>query len=113
MMTTQPPRDAINQDFAAIRALSSITSQQADIIARAVQASGQAWGIQAFDDYDGYLSILIEPIISNGEQKIFFISGTSQHLDLFEGYGDDMMAMTIFNDIKELSARLLDLIGQQ
>ena len=69
MTFTQLPRDAINQDLATIRALSSITSQQADTIAQAVQASGRAWDVQTIDDYDGYLSILIEPSVSDRNRK--------------------------------------------
>src|ERR1700710_2595035 len=40
MTASQPPRDAAPPHLATIRALSSITPQQADIIAKAVQASG-------------------------------------------------------------------------
>ena len=113
MTFTQLPRDAINQDSATIRALSSITSQQADTIAQAVQASGRARDVQTIDDYDGYLSILIAPSVSDDEQKTFFISGAAQHLELSEVDGDNMMFVAIFNDVEELTARLLDLIGQQ
>ncbi len=113
MITTQPFPGALNQVSAVIRALSSITSQQVDTIAQAIQASGRAWGMQTIDDYDGYLSILIEPSVRDDEQKTLFISGTAQHLDLFEGYGDDMRSVATFNDVEELSARLLDPIGQQ
>ena len=113
MFVTQPSQDTISQDLAIIRALSSITSQQADTIVQAVQASGRAWNVQTSDDYDGYLSILIEPSVSDSKQKFFFISGAASHLELFEAYDDDMMSLAKFNDVEELSARLLDLISQQ
>ena len=113
MTTSQPPRGAANQHLAPIRALGSITSQQADIIVQAVQASGLPWTVQTVDDYDGYLSILVEPIVHGDSQKSFFIAGTTQKLELFEAYEDDMMSVASFSDVEAISARLLDLIGQQ
>ncbi len=112
MTTSQPPR-AANPHVATIRALSSITHQQADIIAKAVQASGLAWETQTTDDYDGYLSILVEPLAQSDKQKFFFISGTTQHLELFEACDDDMTSVASFSDVEAVSARLLDLIAQQ
>lgn len=114
MMTkSQPPRDAANQDTATIRALSSITAQQADIIAQDVQASGLAWTVQTTDDYDGYLSILIAPGVDDGQEKSFFISGTAQRLELFEAYQDNMVSLANFSDAEAVSARLMDLIAPQ
>ncbi len=112
MTTSQPPRDASSQASVTIRALSSITSEQADTIVRAVQASGSAWTVQTTDDYDGYLSILVEPIVQHDEQKSFFISGTAQHLELFEACDDDMTSVASFSDVEAVSARLLDLIAR-
>ena len=112
MTASQPPRDAANPHLATIRALSSITPQQADIIARAVQASGLAWKTQTTDDYDGYLSILVEPLTPNDKQSFFFISGTTQHLELFEACDDDMTSVASFSDVEAVSARLLDLIAR-
>src|ERR1700712_1528552 len=98
MTSTQLSRDAINQNLATIRALSSITSQQTDTIVQAVQASGRAGDVQTIDDYDGYLSILIESSVSDDEQKTFFVSGAAQHLELSEVDGDNMKFVAIFND---------------
>jgi hypothetical protein len=111
MTASQPPRGA-NQHLASIRALGSITSQQADIIMQAVQTSGLAWTVQTTDDYDGYLSILVEPIVHGDSQKSFFIAGTTQKLELFEAYDDDMTLVASFSDVEAISARLLDLIAQ-
>lgn len=113
MTTVQPSRDIAHHDSIIIRALSSITVQQAEMIARAVQAEGRAWGVQASDDYDGYLSIIVEPVVHSDKQKAFFVAGTAQHFELFETYEDNMMSVATFNDVEELSARLLDLIDQQ
>ncbi len=112
MITTQPPRNTANQDSVIIRALSSITPQQAETIAQAVRASGRAWDVQTVDDYDGYLSILIEPSVSTDKQRSFFISGTTQHLELSEAHDDNLVAIANFSDVKVISARLLDLIAQ-
>ena len=113
MTASQPPRNADNQNSVTIRALSSITSEQVKTITQAVQASGRAWDVQTIDDYDGYLSILVQPSARENEKKTFFISGTAQHFELFEAYDDNMMSVATFNDVGELSTRLLDLIGQQ
>ena len=111
MTASQPPHDAAKQHSVAIRALSSITSDQTDIIAKAVRASGLAWAVHTSDDYDGYLSILIEPIDPGGSQKSFFIAGTKQKLDLFEAFEDDMTLVASFDDVEAISDRLLDLIA--
>ena len=70
--TFQLPHAASNQDHIVVRALSSITSEQADTIAQIVHASsGPSWDIQTVDDYDGYQSILIEPAIrSDGKRAL-------------------------------------------
>ncbi len=112
MTTTQPSRDIANQDATIIRALSSITSQQVETIAQAVQAGGRAWDVQTTDDYDGYRSILVEPSVQGDEQKAFFIAGTAKRLELFEAHDDSLVPVATFNDADRLSAQLLALIGQ-
>lgn len=98
--------------FVPVRALSSITPQQAEITAQTVHASGQAWHVQAFDDYDGYLSILIKPSSSDNEQEAFLISGTSQHLELFKIHDEDLLfSLASFSNASDLSDTLLDLIA--
>ena len=112
MTTSQPPRDASSQVSVTIRALSSITSEQADTIIKAVQTSGSAWTVQTTDDYDGYLSILVEPSVQHDEQKSFFISGTAQLLELFESYDDTLTKLDNFNTADAISAKLIELINQ-
>lgn len=111
MTTSQPPRDAANRDLVTIRALSSITSQQAEVISKAVQASGLAWATQTTDDYNGYLSILVEPTINNEGQKSFFISGTTQRLELFEAQDEKLVQLASFTNVEAISAQLLKLIA--
>ena len=113
MMTiSQPPRDASSQASVTIRALSSITPEQADTITKAVQASGSAWTVQTTDDYDGYLSILVEPTIHRDEQKSFFIAGTAQLLELFESHDDTLTKLDDFNTVDAISIKLIELIKE-
>jgi hypothetical protein len=99
------------QDTATIRALSSIRSHQADAITRAVRSAGRAWDVQTFEDYDGYLSLLIHPIVQGDEQKSFSIAGTAQRLELSATCGDDLTTLACFSNVDDLVAGLIDLIS--
>ncbi len=112
MMTTDlPRRDAFNRDSITIRALSSITVQQADTIAQAVNTIAQDWEVLTMNDYDGYLSILIEPMGGNDEQNSFFVSGTSKRLELSETEADHISAIATYSDVQGLLAGLLGLLA--
>lgn len=78
---------------------------------QAVRASGLDWVAQTTDDYDGYLSILIEPTVHDDNQKSFFVSGTTQKLELFEAQDDNLVALASGSDVTEISAILLNLIA--
>lgn len=111
MMTAdQSPRNVANQ-VTIIRALSSITIEQAEEITRVVRAAGSAWDAQISDDYNGYLGVLVTPN-SDGEtrQRSLFVSGTAQRLELFEMCNDDLAPIGIFGDVDSLTARLLSRI---
>ena len=112
MTKDEPARDQ-NVELATIRALSSITSEQAEIITQAVRATGPGWDVQTADDYDGYLSILIAPDISADKQTSFFVAGTAQRLELFEACDDNMTSLASFNDVEGLSVALLNFITRQ
>ena len=111
IVNTTPSQDTANQGSIIIRALSSITLQQADTITQAVRASGQRWIVETFDDYDGYLSILLEPSVDDDRHPAFFIAGTAQHLELFEAHDDKVLPIASFSEVDQLSARLSSLIG--
>jgi len=113
MMTKDKPVRAQNAESATIRALSSITPAQAEIIVRAVRTTGPGWDVQTADDYDGYLSILIAPDVSADKQTSFFVAGTARRLELFEACDDSMTSLASFNDVEDLSAALLDRIARQ
>ena len=111
MITSQTIQSASNQDLVTIRTLDSITLDQVKTLAQAIQAGRRAWDVQTIHDYDGYLSILVEPSVRDNAQKSLFISGTAQHLELFEIYDDNMTLVATFNDVGELSTRVLDLLA--
>ena len=110
MTTIQPPSNSTNQDAIIIRALSSITPQQAATIKQAVQASSPAWEVMTADDYDGYLSILLQPSVSTDQQTSFFISGTARCLELSEANGDDLTTVATFSSAEALAMRLSQFI---
>jgi hypothetical protein len=114
MMTKDKPvRDLNLNSSTTIRALSSITLDQAEIIVQAVRATGLNWDVQTTDDYDGYLSILVTPSISADKETTFFVAGTAQRLELFKAYDDTMTLVASFNDAEDLSVVLLDIIARQ
>ena len=80
---------------------------------QAVCSPGPTWDVLIFDDYDGYLSMLIQPTVQNDEQKAFSIAGTAHRLELSEVHGDDLVPLASFSDVDALVARLMDLISQQ
>ena len=90
MTTVQLFWDIANEYFIIVRALRSITAQQAEKITQAVQACDRAWEVQTIDD-----------------------SGTAERLELFDAQGDNLVAIASFNDVEAISARLLILIAQQ
>ncbi len=103
----------LEQTLVTIRALSSLTSSDVDMLSCAVNRLTTGWMVQTCDDYDGYLSILIEPTVHDDKQKAFFISGTAQHLELFEVHDDNLIPVADFSDVEGLSVQLLDLIARQ
>ena len=113
VMTKDKPIRDDNLESASIRALSSITFEQAEIIVQGVRATGPRWVVQNTHDYNGYLSILIAPSASADKQTSFFIAGTAQCLELFEAYDDNMRSVAPFIDVEALSVMLLNLIAQQ
>ena len=113
MMTKDKPIRHENLDSATIRALSSITSDQVEIIVQAVGATGLGWDVQTTDDYDGYLSILIASTASADKKTSFFVAGTMQRLKLFKAYDDNIRLVASFNDLEDLTVVLLDLIARQ
>lgn len=110
MTENQPRRTAVNQDAAVIRALSSITLDQADKLTEIVRGAELAWDVQTFDDYDGYLSILLTPLIESENEKSFSITGKAERLELWQIHGDDFTPLGSFDSVDQLSDRLIKLL---
>ena len=108
--TTQTLHDAIDQGQLVIRALSSITSEQASAIAAVVRASSKLWDVHAVDDYDGYLSLLIESAIIGDDQKAIFISGTMRRIEMARIQDDHLQSIGTFTDAEALGAQLTELL---
>lgn len=113
MMTeNQPRKTAVNHDAAVIRALSSITLDQADKLTEIIRGVGPRWEVQTFDDYDGYLSLLVTSLIQSENEKSFSITGKAEYLELWQVQGDDFTPLGSFNSVDQLSARLMGLLGK-
>ena len=110
MAIAQLVRNTATQDEAVVRALSSITPQQAETLAQALQASSYAWDVQTIDDYDGYMSVLIEPRTLGNDMPAYFIAGTKEHLELLKAHNDDLTRIAIFSAIGDLSAELMGFV---
>ena len=110
---TNPTHTAVARDEVVVRAFNSITLKQADAVAAIVRASKQEWNVDAGDDYDGYRFVLIETVGHGDEQKSFFVAGTAQRLELFEGKGESLVLIGAFSDMQTLGARLTELICPQ
>ena len=109
MDTSQLYQD-LDQGPVTIRALHSLTQQQAAIIAHAVAAVAPHWTVQTCDDYDGYLSIMVEPAGPSPEQPAYYISGTIGRIELAEAQGDDLNTIACFHDVRELATRLAEIL---
>ena len=103
--------------FAPIRALRSLRLRDAEIITQVVGPIGGAWTVQTFDDYDGYLSILVEPCSQGAEQRpSYLVSGKTGNAELIAVDGDQCQTLGHFGDIyglaAELTSRLLAFVVQ-
>lgn len=89
MHTRQVSRD-LEQNSALVRALRSLTLGDADRISEAVKAVGGGWSVQASDDYDGYLFVLIEPPAARAEQMpSYMVSGPTGQVELHSVRDED------------------------
>ena len=79
-----------------IRALHSLTAQTAETIGRTIADLDRGWSVQTWDDYDGYLSILIEPVDQDAAQPSYLISGTVKRIELAKLEGDEMTTLGAF-----------------
>ena len=101
----------LEQGPATIRALRSLTLQHADMVTRIVDSVGGGWSVTAIDDYDGYLSIIVEPENAAYGLPSYLISGTVAHIELAQVQGDSMRAIDAFDSITKLVSKLPQLLS--
>ena len=101
----------LEQGPVTIRALHSLTQQQAAIITRVVAVVAPRWSVQSCDDYDGYLSVMVEPVGPSPEQPTYYISGTINRIELAEVRQDTFTALACFNDISAVATRLAKILS--
>ena len=91
----------------AIRALNSLSRRHVEAIS-AVTCNG--WTIQTIDDYEGHLSMVVEPSEPTSNKPSYLISGTIQEIELEEFHDEELTAILKAADItgitNELSRRL-------
>ena len=94
-----------------IPALSSLTHEDADQIAKAVQAGAPDWEVDRVDDYDGYLSVLVslrnEP---DGEPSYLVSRNVQQQIDLSEVQGDMLRELGPFDTLQQATDALIALL---
>ena len=112
MTKNKHSRIAVSQDAAVIRALSSITLDQADKLTEILRGAEPAWDVQTFDDYDGYLSLLLTPVIHSESEKSFSINGKAECLELWAAHGDDLTFLGSFDSVDQLLTQLIKSLSQ-
>ena len=109
MHTHQLGQD-LDQGPMIVRALSSITRQQAAVITQAAAACGPDWIVQTCNDYDGYLSIMIEPADRSSKQSDYYISGTASRIELAEIQNESLNALERHHDAAKIATRLAEIL---
>ena len=95
-----------------VRALHSLTAQNADTIGRTIAELDRGWAVQTWDDYDGYLSILIEPVDQDAAQPSYSISGTVKRIELAKLCGDEMITLGAFT-VQTVADQLVRILQAQ
>ncbi len=107
MTRNKPTPAALEHGSVVIRALSSLSSPHVEA---AVAAAGDGWAVQTTDDYDGYLSIVVEPSEQASDRPAYLISGTLQQIELAEIRDETLTTILKASDmaaiVSELSRRL-------
>ncbi len=103
----QSDRD-LEQGLVTIRALRSLTTDQADLVSKAVAALPGEWTVEHHDDYDGYLLIMISPNNSSTEGAAFLISGEVDEIDVAELHHEELRHLGCFSTIEAATAELTD-----
>ena len=92
-----------------IRALSSITPEQADLVADRLAELAGSWLVERHDDYDGYMSIVISAGDIDGPTVI--MSGRVDAIDLSEMRDDHLHTHGRFSDMDAAIGALVGLLA--
>ena len=93
-----------------IRALSSITLGQADVVAGELAKLSTRWRVECHDDYDGYRSIIVSS--AQPDAPTFALSGKVKAIELSEVRDDELRAHGRFSDMNEAVRSLIGLLGK-
>src|SRR5579875_3792876 len=100
MKHTDLVREDLHLNGVRIRALHSLRVKDAETVQHAIAYVPSDWSVQSFDDYDGYLSILVEPRDNSG-QPAYLISGTTKQVEMASVHGDDLYTVGRFGMVAE------------
>ena len=97
----------LEQGPVGIRALNSLSRPHVEAV---VAVAGDGWAVQTTDDYDGYLSIIVEASEQASDRPAYLISGTVQQIELAEIHAEELTTILKATDmtaiVSELSRRL-------
>ena len=97
MVQTFPMYRPHESQSATIRAFSSLTRRDADVVRATLRAAACSYTAQEHDDYDGYLSVLLTP--ADQTRPSYMVAGRTGAVDLAELQDDDMAALGTFPSI--------------
>ncbi len=90
-----------------IRALRSLTGQAFEAVRVAIaELPGGGWVLDAHDDYDGYLSLLISPE-RGSDAPSFLISGQVGLMEVAKFQGDELHTLGRFESLEATIAELV------
>ena len=87
-----------------IRALRSLTREQAEVVSEAVTRLDIGCTTECYDDCDGYLSIMVAP--ETEVQPTYVISGTIEQIELARLHDDKLERLGTFNTVQQAVSML-------
>ena len=107
MINTRYANDSYDVGPAVIRALSSLTHDQADKIADAVAASAPDWEVDRAHEPDGYVAVFVSPKDDMDAQPTYWLSGTVQRVEVSEVHSDTLRELGPFDSLEQAIDALL------
>ena len=107
MINTRYANDSYDLGPAVIRALSSLTHDNAGTIAEAVEAGAPDWEVDRVHEPDGYVAVFVSLKDDMDAQPTYWISGTPQHIELSEVHGDTLRELGPFDSLEQAIDALL------